>query len=324
MLDDQTSDPASFKKDLLGTPFEEKRPPKKDSEGQSRLPFILAILSLGLGVILLIFLLQLNSKLNSREQELNEQIASLTDLIETVEADLEDGIEATSREINTVSDDVAQVQKTVGLTRSEIQNNRNLAQQIRQKQEQDVQNLAQQLEVKADTEKVSTLEQKSDTKFEEIDERIEGVQVDVKESRAELEKTYQEMLDLGLKVSEQGQMIATNLEGVEELRRRGERDYLTFELEKKVKTRVAGITLELRDTDPNPRDADIRIFVNDNEIDRRDVAPNTPINFYVGTERVSYELVFIEISNKPDRAKGYVSVPKGTLPAGVELQRSSN
>jgi len=323
MLDDQTSDPASFKKDLLGTPFEEKRPPRKDSGGQSRLPFILSILSLGLGVILLIFLLQLNSKLNSREQELNEQIASLTDLIETVEADLEDGIQATSREINTVSDDVAQVQKTVGLTRSEIQNNRNLAQQIRQKQEEDVQTLAQQLEVKADTEKVSNLEQKSDTKFQEIDERIEVVQSDVKESRAELEKTYQEMLDLGLKVSEQGQMIATNLEGVEELRRRGERDYVTFDLERRVKTRVAGITLELRDTDGSPLDADIRIHANDIEIEHNDVTPNTPVNFYVGAERVPYELVFIEISNKPDRVKGYVSVPLGTLPAGVELQRSS-
>jgi hypothetical protein len=146
----------------------------------------------------------------------------------------------------------------------------------------------------------------------------------VKQSRAELEKTYKEMMELGLKVSEQGQMIATNLEGVEELRRRGERDYLTFELEKKAKKRLAGITLELRDTDPNPRDADIRIFVNDNEIDRRDVAPNTPINFYVGAERVPYELVLNEIFNKPDRVKGYISVPLGTVQPGVELQRSSN
>jgi hypothetical protein len=324
MLDDQKSDPASFKQDLLGTPFENNKAPKpvrQQASGQSRLPFVLSVFSLGLGVILLIFLVSLYSRLNSREQELTGQIAGLTEMIETVEMDLEDGIAATSRAINTVSDDIAQVQKTVGLTQSEIRNNRSLAQSIRQKQEEDVQNLSEQLEVKADTEKVATLEEESDTKFQEIDEKIGVVQDDVKQSRAELEKTYKEMKELGLQVSEQGQMIATNLEGVEELRRRGERDYLTFELEKKVKKRLAGITLELRDTDPNPSDADIRIFVNDNEIDRRDVAPNTPINFYVGTERVPYELVLNEISNKPDRVKGYISVPLDTVQTGVELQR---
>jgi len=322
MVDDQTNDPASFKKELLGTPFEEKRVSKKEPRGQSRLPSLLSLVSIGLCLVLVIFLVQLNSRLSSKEKELDEQIASLTELIETIEADLEDGIKATSQEINTVSDDVAQVQKTVGLTQSEIRRNRSLAQELRQKQEQDVQNLAEQLEVKADTESVSTLEKESDTKFQEIDQKIEVVQEDVKESRAELEKTYQEMLEIGLKVTEQGRLIATTGQGLEELRKKGERDYIQFDLRKKRRTSVAGIGVELRKADTKNARADLRLYYDDKRFDRKQIYVNTPLSFFVGTDRVSYEFVINEVLK--DRITGYISVPLGALPGTLELQRSSN
>ena len=69
-------------------------------------------------------------------------------------------------------------------------------------------------------------------------------------------------------------------------------------------------------------DADIRIYADDTGVERKDIPQNTPVNFYVGTERIPYELVLNEISNKPDVVKGYISVPKGSLPEGApQLQR---
>lgn len=322
MLDDQKPDPASFKKELLSTPFEENRVPKKAPGGKSKLPFLLSLVSLALCVLLLFLLVQLNNKLTTREQELGEQIANLTELIETVEADLEDGIEATHQKINTVSDDVAQVQKTVGLTRNQIASNRAMAQEIRQKQEEDVENLARQLTVKADSEQVSTLEQESDTKFQEIDQKIEVVQEDVKESRAELEKTYKELLDIGLKVTEHGRLIATTSEGVEELRKKGERDYVQFDITKKRRTSIAGIGLELRKADVKNARADLRLYYDDKRFDRNKIYVNTPLGFIVGPDRIPYEFVINEVVK--DRITGYISVPLGTVQNKLQLQRSSN
>lgn len=322
MLEDQKSDPASFKQDLLGTPFENRKVPNPQPRGQSKLPFILSLAALAICVVLFIFLAQLNQKLSDREEQLAEQIANLTELIGTVEEDLEDGIKATNQKISTVSDDIAQVQKSVGLTQSQIVRNRSLAQELRQKQEQDVENLSKQLTVKADSDQVTNLEQESDTKFQEIDQKIEVVQEDVKESRAELEKTYQEMLDLGLKVTEQGRLIATTGQGLEELRKKGERDYVQFDLQKKRRTSVAGIGVELRKADRKNARADLRLYYDDKRFDRNKVYVNTPLSFLVGPDRVPYEFVINEVLK--DRITGYISVPLGNLPTGLELQRSSN
>jgi len=322
MLDNEKSDPASFKKDLLGTPFEDQRSPKNEPSKPSRLPLVLSLVAAGLCVVLVFFLVQLNAKLSAREQTLGEQIASLTEMIETVEVDLEDGIKATNAKVNTVSDDIAQVQKTVGLTRNEIARNRNVAQELRQKQEADVENLSQQLTVKADTEVVSSLEQESDTKFQEIDEKIEVVQENVKESRAELEKTYQELVSLGLKVTEQGRLIATTGDGLEELRKKGERDYIQFDLRKKRRSAVAGIGVELRKADTKNSRADFHLYYDDKKFEKKKIYVNTPLNFFVGPDRVPYEFVINEVSK--DRITGYVSVPLGKLPTSLELQRSSS
>jgi hypothetical protein len=139
----------------------------------------------------------------------------------------------------------------------------------------------------------------------------------VESTRKDLAGTIAELSNLGVKVNEHGQMIATNQTGIDELRRRGERDYVTFELTKNVRTRVAGIILELQDTDGGKApDADIRIYANDTAVERTDIPQNVSVNLYVGAARIPYELVLNEVVNKPDTCKGYISVPKDKLPKG--------
>jgi hypothetical protein len=50
-------------------------------------------------------------------------------------------------------------------------------------------------------------------------------------------------------------------------------------------------------------------------MERKNVNVNTPVNFYVGTEKLRYELVINQVLK--DQIKGYVSLPKGKLPPGT-------
>ena len=199
---------------------------------------------------------------------------------------------------------------------------RALADRFKEEQDRNVEALTREIERKASLEEVVDLERESGQRFEDVDQEITTVKGDVQSTRQDLLDTMAELSSLGVEVNEQGQMVATNMTGVEELRRRGERDYATVELSKNVRTRVAGIVLELRDTDGGDApDADIRIYADDTGVERKDIPQNTPVNFYVGTERIPYELVLNEITNKPDWVRGYISVPKGNLPEGAPQLR---
>ena len=210
----------------------------------------------------------------------------------------------------------------VGVTRTELGRARALADRLKEEQDRNVEALTLEIERKASLEEVVDLERESGQRFEDVDQEITTVKGDVQSTRQDLLDTMAELSSLGVEVNEQGQMVATNMTGVEELRRRGERDFAIVDLSKNVRTRVAGIILELRDTDGGDApDADIRIYADDTGVERNDIPQNTPVNFYVGTERIPYELVLNEITNKPDWVRGYISVPKGSLPEGAPQLR---
>jgi len=212
----------------------------------------------------------------------------------------------------------SQVQVTmerIGVTERDLSRARALANRLEQEQKQHVTELKQDLQTKADVQEVTQLEQQSTQKFEGVDRDISDVKAEVKTTQQDLAGTIAELSNLGVKVNDQGQMIATNQTGLEELRRRGEREYVTFQLNKKDRKQVASVALELQDTDGGSApDADIRIYANDTQVDRKDIPLNVAVNFYVGAAQIPYELVLNEITNKPDTCKGYISVPKNKLP----------
>lgn len=205
--------------------------------------------------------------------------------------------------------------KRIGVTQQELKSARQLAERLREEQARNVEVLGEQIAQKANAENVVRLERESGQKFAGVDRDITTVKEEVKDTRQNLTDTMAQLAAIGVKVNEQGKLIATNGTGLEELRRRGEREYVAFDLRKKQKSRVAGIILELRDTDlgKNP-DADLRIYANDTRMERKDLPLNTPVNFYVGADRIAYELVVNEVFK--NRCTGYVSVPKGKLPQG--------
>jgi len=307
-----------LRKDLRN-PKEEMKSSGDNSRRQSRVVSVISISALLLAVGLTFFLFSQYEKYQARERGLNIQLLQLMKQIRL----LEERLDKDGRRIGLLVSDLETVQKRVGVTQNEIRKSRAVAEEIRQEQQQDVQLLTRQLVRKADFQQVKDLGAKADTKFQEVDKQITGVQREVQASRQEFEKTWQELSAMGLRVTEQGKLIATSSEALEELRRRrGERDYLEFDARKKKKLRVAEIIIELRKADYKQHRADLRLFYDDRRVDRKKVYTNTPLLFYVGPDRIQYELVINEVNK--DQITGYVSAPIGKLATSQGLQRPTN
>jgi len=279
---------------------------------QSRVNWVNSISALLLAVGLTFFLFSQYEKYKTRERGLEIQRILLMKQIRLLE-----------ERFGLLVTDLETVQKRVGVTRDEIRKSRAVAEEIRQEQQQDVQLLTRQLVRKADFQQVKDLGAKADTKFQEVDKQITSVQREVRASRQELERTWRELSARGLRLTEQGELIATSSEALEELRRRrGERDYFEFDARKNKKLRVGDIFIELRKADYKQHRADLRLFYDDRRVDRKKVNTNTPLIFYVGPDRIQYELVINEVNK--DQITGYVSAPIGKLATSQGLQRPTN
>ena len=281
-----------FRKEHLRHPREEEK-----SSGYNlprRSTVVLVLLALGLAF----FFLSANQRYEARDRELNDQLAQLINRF-----DLQgEQLEVNSQQMGLLVTDLQTVQKRVGVTQNEIKQARAVAKEIREKQQKDVQTLSSQLVTKADSKQV-------DAKFQEVDDQITGVQQEVQASRQEIEKTWEELSSLGLHVTEQGSLVATNADALEELRLRGERDYLSFDGGKYQKIDVGGIVLQLRKANHKKHYADVRLFYDDKQFDRKKVYTNTPLVFYVGKDTIQYELVINEVSK--NHITGYISLPQG-------------
>jgi D-serine dehydratase len=105
------------------------------------------------------------------------------------------------------------------------------------------------------------------------------------------------------------------------LRRRGERDYVEFDLRKtKDFQHVGDILVQLRKTDVKRQKFDVVINTDDKNILKKDRTANEPVTFLVGHDRVRYEFVVYSVDK--DRIRGYISTPKDKLVAAENpLQR---
>jgi chromosome segregation ATPase len=275
---------------------------------------LLSVAALLLGLGLTFFLIRMNQEYEVREKELGDKLVKLGNVLSAIGEQLDAGRQS----ITSLTADVELVQKRVGLTQKEIKRARAVAEQLRKEQEKDVELLTDQILRKADSQEVVDLDEKAETKFQEVDQQITKVQERVETGRKEAEKTWKELAALGVALTEQGRLIATTGGALEELKRQGERDYLQFEARKKQKMSVAGITIELRKADRKKHRADLRLFYDDKRVEKKKVYTNTPLIFYVGRDKIQYELVINQV--KKDQIAGYISVPKGKLPSSPELK----
>ena len=93
------------------------------------------------------------------------------------------------------------------------------------------------------------------------------------------------------------------------LKRKGERNYYDFTLQKNARTPVSTISLQLKKVDPKKSKFTMNVIADDRTIEKKDRTLLEPLQFYTGRDQMLYEVVVFS-ANK-NSISGYLSTPKG-------------
>ena len=106
-------------------------------------------------------------------------------------------------------------------------------------------------------------------------------------------------------------LIARNHDDLEDLKRRGDRNYYEFTVPKtKTPQRVGPVQLSLNKVDQKKSKYTMTVFVDDRSIEKRDKTAGEPVQFYVkgGRGSAPYEVVVFDVGK--NQITGYLSTPK--------------
>lgn len=132
---------------------------------------------------------------------------------------------------------------------------------------------------------------------------------DIADTRKSLEETRIQLVSAVGDLSNTKTLIARNHDELQELRRRGERNYFEFDLGKdKQPSRIGDVSLRLKKADPKNQRYNLEVVADDLKTEKKDRNANEPVQFYKGDKRGLYEIVVNRISK--DRVTGYLATPK--------------
>ena len=106
-------------------------------------------------------------------------------------------------------------------------------------------------------------------------------------------------------------LIARNHDDLEELKRRGDRNYFEFTLQRtKAAQRVGPVQMTLSKTDPKKSKYTLTVLADDKSIEKKDKTSGEPVQFYIkGAAHMSpYEIVVFDVGK--NQVSGYLSTPK--------------
>jgi hypothetical protein len=133
---------------------------------------------------------------------------------------------------------------------------------------------------------------------------VTGVKSDLEDTKGKLERATG---DMGVMSG----LIARNHDDLEELKRRGDRNYFEFTIQKaKTPQHVGPVQIALNKTDQKRSKYTMTVLADDKAIEKKDRTAGEPVQFYVkGTARYSpYEIVVFDIGK--NQISGYLSTPK--------------
>jgi chromosome segregation ATPase len=242
---------------------------------------------------------------------------------------VEDEYVAADAKITGLISDLHVVTNRIGVTSQELQEAQATALHLKQENAQLARRLRTGLAAKADSKAVSKFQEESSTKLNAVQQeaatKINGVSGEVQVVRNDLESTRTDLKttrsdlnatreDVANSKRELGGLIARNSTELAELRRKGERDYVEFDLTaSKQFKRIGDILVQLKKTDVKRQKFEVVINADDSSIQKKDRTANEPVTFLVGRDRLRYELV-VNLVDK-DRIRGYISAPKDKLSA---------
>src|SRR5216684_3079961 len=151
----------------------------------------------------------------------------------------------------------------------------------------------------------------SDEKIGAVATEVGGAKKDIEATKTDLEATKGKLERSLGDMNVMSGLIAHNRDDLEELRRRGDRNYYEFTLQKsKNAQRVGPVQMLLNKTDPKKAMYTLTVVADDKTIPKRDKTSGEPVQFYVkGSARLApYEIVVFDVGK--NQITGYLATPK--------------
>jgi cell division protein FtsB len=190
----------------------------------------------------------------------------------------------------------------VGMTQAELADAKSRAEAIRKQQIASDQKL---------TEQITTAQKESEEKIGAVVTDVTGAKKDIEATRTDLEATKSKLDRATGDMGVMSGLIAKNHDDLEELRRRGDRNYYEFAIQKaKTPQRVGPVQIAVNKTDAKKSKYTMTVLVDDKSIEKKDKTAGEPVQFYVkGSARLTpYEIVVFEVAK--NQITGYLSTPK--------------
>jgi septal ring factor EnvC (AmiA/AmiB activator) len=241
-------------------------------------------------------------------------LAKISEQVQALENNQKLGDSSVSNQISSLKSEIAGAHEAVGDTKAEL---KKAASQIQAEGQKTKQELSKALASKADSSQVEAQVQaaktEAESKISQVNTEVGGVKTevgqvrtDLETTRRDLEGTQRQLIDVRDTLSA---AVAKNSTELAQLRLKGERDYIEFTIPRtKELIKVEDIRLMLTKTDPKKGKFNLKVVVDDSQIEKKDRLINEPIQFLVGQNRVRYEIVINWVQKS--QAGGYLSVPK--------------
>jgi len=144
---------------------------------------------------------------------------------------------------------------------------------------------------------------------------VGGVKTDVANTRSDLETTKSQLQRVVGDAGVMSGLIATNHSELEELKHKGDRNYVEFTLQRGAQpTLLSTIKLQLKKVDVKRSKYTLEVSADDRNIEKNDKNLDEPVQFYTGKDPVLFELVVNNIDK--NKVSGYLSTPKNA-PQGM-------
>ena len=190
----------------------------------------------------------------------------------------------------------------VGLTQSELAQAKSRAESIRKEQQASDQKLTTQL---------TQAQKENEEKIGAVATEVGGAKKDIEATKTDLEATKGKLERSLGDMNVMSGLIAHSREDLEDLKRRGDRNYYEFSLQKsKTAQRVGPVQMSLNKTDPKKAKYTVTVIADDKTIEKKDKTSGEPVQFYVkGSSRMApYEIVVFDVGK--NQITGYLATPK--------------
>jgi DNA repair exonuclease SbcCD ATPase subunit len=254
------------------------------------IPVLFAVLFVALGVIAYAGH-SIQTRLEQELSKADEQNKILTAQLEQANARLAD-----------IKGQVEVTSQKVGMTQSELAEARSRAESIRKQQAASDQKLSA---------AISEAQKESEAKIGAVATDVTGAKKDIETTKTDLEATKSKLDRATGDMGVMSGLIARNHDDLEDLKRKGDRNYYEFTLQKsKTPQRVGPVQMALNKTDQKKSQYTMTVLADDKSIQKKDKTAGEPVQFYVkGSAKLApYEIVVFDVGK--NQISGYLATPK--------------